>query len=48
MILSGTDNIKDVIAFPKNLKMVGLLEGTPNTVEPSQLSDLHVEVNHEE
>jgi aspartyl-tRNA synthetase len=44
MILTGTDNIKDVIAFPKNLKMVGLLEGTPNTVEPSQLNDLSIQI----
>ncbi|MGA0097534.1 MAG: aspartate--tRNA ligase [Bacilli bacterium] len=40
MILTGTDNIKDVIAFPKNLKMVGLLEGTPNTVDAKQLEEL--------
>lgn len=44
MILSGTDNIKDVIAFPKNLKMVGLLEGTPNTVETKQLDELSIQV----
>lgn len=48
MILSGTDNIKDVIAFPKNLKMVGLLENTPNHVESKQLLDLHLEVKDEE
>lgn len=44
MILTGTDNIKDVIAFPKNLKMVGLLEGTPNTVETKQLDELSIQV----
>lgn len=44
MILTGTDNIKDVIAFPKNLKMVGLLEGTPNTVESKQLDELSIQV----
>jgi aspartyl-tRNA synthetase len=40
MILSNTDNIKDVIAFPKNLKMMGLLERTPNKVDDIQLKDL--------
>jgi aspartyl-tRNA synthetase len=40
MILSNTDNIKDVIAFPKNLKMMGLLERTPNKVDDAQLNDL--------
>jgi aspartyl-tRNA synthetase len=44
MILTNTDNIKDVIAFPKNLKMVGLLEGTPNRVESSQLDDLSLQI----
>ncbi|MBM3909655.1 MAG: aspartate--tRNA ligase [Firmicutes bacterium] len=44
MILTGTDNIKDVIAFPKNLKMVGLLEGTPNTVETKQIDELSIQV----
>lgn len=48
MILTGTDNIKDVIAFPKNLKMVGLLEGTPNTVDAQQLDDVHMEVKNNE
>ncbi len=42
MILSGTDNIKDVIAFPKNLKMIGLLEGTPNEVDAKQLEELGI------
>jgi aspartyl-tRNA synthetase len=44
MILTGTDNIKDVIAFPKNLKMIGLLEGTPNTVEAKQLDELSIQI----
>lgn len=44
MILTGTDNIKDVIAFPKNLKMVGLLEGTPNQVEAKQLDELSIQI----
>jgi aspartyl-tRNA synthetase len=44
MILTGTDNIKDVIAYPKNLKMIGLLEGTPNTVETKQLDELSIQI----
>ena len=44
MILTGTDNIKDVIAFPKNLKMIGLLEGTPNTVDTKQLDELSIQI----
>lgn len=44
MILANTDNIKDVIAFPKNLKMVGLLEKTPNPVEKNQLDELSLKI----
>jgi aspartyl-tRNA synthetase len=44
MILTDSDNIKDVIAFPKNLKMVGPLEKTPNTVETSQLDELSLQI----
>ena len=44
MILANTDNIKDVIAFPKNLKMVGLLEKTPSTVEDVQLEELSIQI----
>jgi aspartyl-tRNA synthetase len=44
MILANTDNIKDVIAFPKNLKMVGLLEKTPNPVEKTQLEELSLRI----
>jgi aspartyl-tRNA synthetase len=44
MILANTDNIKDVIAFPKNLKMVGLLEKTPSSVEKSQLDELSIHI----
>jgi aspartyl-tRNA synthetase len=47
MILTGTDNIKDVIAFPKNLKMIGLLEGTPNTVEEKQLNELSIQIKEQ-
>lgn len=47
MILTGTDNIKDVIAFPKNLKMIGLLEGTPHPVEDQQLRELSLHVKEE-
>lgn len=40
MILTGSSNIRDVIAFPKNLAAVGPLEKTPSTVDPQQLDDL--------
>ncbi len=44
MILGGTDNIRDVIAFPKNLAAVCPMSGAPTTVTEQQLDDLGIEV----
>lgn len=40
MLLTGTDNIKDVIAFPKNQNATGVMEDAPNVVEQKQLDEL--------
>ena len=40
MILAGTTNIRDVIAFPKNQKARDLMTGAPAPVEARQLKDL--------
>ncbi|QEL18167.1 aspartate--tRNA ligase [Limnoglobus roseus] len=44
MILAGTTNIRDVIAFPKNQKARDLMTGAPAVVEPRQLKELGVEL----
>ena len=44
MILGGTDNIRDVIAFPKNLAAVCPMSGAPNIVDEDQLKDLGLTV----
>ena len=44
MILGGTDNIRDVIAFPKNLAAVCPMSGAPNIVDEDQLNDLGLAV----
>ena len=48
MILSGTDNIRDVIAFPKNLNADCPMSNAPYTVDEQQLKDLGIEVIKEE
>ncbi len=42
MILGGTENIRDVIAFPKNLAGVCPMSGAPTPVTDKQLEDLGI------
>jgi len=44
MMLAGTSNIRDVIAFPKNQKARDLMTGAPAPVEPRQLRDLSIQL----
>ncbi len=48
MLLSGADNIKDVIAFPKMQNASCLLTGAPDVVEQKQLDELFIESTVEE
>jgi aspartyl-tRNA synthetase len=42
MMLAGTDNIRDVIAFPKTQSMQDLMLGAPGPVDPAQLDELGI------
>ena len=44
MLFSGTDNIRDVIAFPKTTSASDLMSGCPNTVSCDQLEELAISV----
>jgi len=44
MMLGGTDNIRDVVAFPKTQSMSDLMLGAPSEVDPSQLDELRIRV----
>ncbi len=48
MLLTGTDNIKDVIAFPKTQSASDLMSEAPNIVSTEQLEELGIEIIKEE
>ena len=45
MLLTNTDNIRDVIAFPKNASAVCPMSEAPNVVGERQLKELHISIN---
>jgi aspartyl-tRNA synthetase len=44
MMLGGTDNIRDVVAFPKTQSMSDLMLGAPSAVDAAQLEELRIRV----
>ena len=44
MVLAGTDNMRDVIAFPKTASAADLMIDAPGAVDPKQLEELHLRV----
>ncbi len=44
MTLCGTDNIRDVIAFPKTTSGLSLMDGCPSPVDNMQLAELAIKV----
>lgn len=44
MVLCGTDNIRDVVAFPKTASATDLMIEAPGDVDPAQLDELHINI----
>ena len=45
MLLAGTENIRDVIAFPKTTSTMSLMDGSPSTVSSEQLNELGIKID---
>ena len=45
MLLSGSDNIRDVIAFPKTTSANSLMDNSPSNVSNLQLEELNIKIN---
>ena len=48
MVLAGTDNMRDVIAFPKTASAADLMIDAPGEVDPKQLEELRLRVVKDE
>ena len=48
MVLEGVDNIRDIVAFPKNGSGVDLMMDSPSTIDPEQLEESHLALLPEE
>lgn len=48
MVLESVDNIRDIVAFPKNGSGVDLMMNSPSPVDPSQLDESHLSIIEDE
>jgi aspartyl-tRNA synthetase len=44
MLLAGTENIRDVIAFPKTTSATSLMDRSPSNVSKEQLDELGIQI----
>jgi aspartyl-tRNA synthetase len=45
MLLTGVDNIREVIAFPMNQQAQDILMGAPSLISDDQLDDLSIKID---
>ena len=47
MLMANEENLREVIAFPKNQKAQDLVTGAPDVIEPQQLKELNLRPSKE-
>ena len=47
MLIANTQNIREVIAFPKNKKARDVMMNAPSRVEEQQLKDVHIQIRNQ-
>jgi len=47
MLITGEENIREVVAFPMNGNAQDLLLGAPSTVSEQQLREVHIKVRQQ-
>jgi aspartyl-tRNA synthetase len=47
MLLAGEENIREVVAFPKNQSAIDLTFNAPAPVTEEQLAELHIRLREE-
>ena len=47
MLIANEDNLREIIAFPKNKKARDVLMGAPSNVTEEQLRDVHIKLIEE-
>ena len=48
MLLVGSNQIRDVIAFPKTTSAMSLMDNSPSPVDKSQLEELNISLKNKE
>ena len=48
MLIADSQNIREIIAFPKNKRAKDLLMKAPSQVSEQQLKDVHIKIRNDE
>lgn len=48
MLMTKAENLREVLAFPKNSQCLSPMDGCPSTVDSEQLTDLHLKILEKE